>query len=145
MSIFQLGHRCWELDFPGSEDDKQHFDSEAAAVAAVKAAVESHPGCEVSARQRDTACWLVRCDGDCDALIDEEDEGYVHHYLSRHAAEVSACDWHWVLVPDETSPATMCAYCPGDVPPRDGPQPVVVVSAAEMKAAGQEPLPGTGP
>lgn len=137
MSIHQSGFRCWVFENPGHDDDTRHFKDEASAGAAVTRAREDEPGTGASVRQMPAPCWLVQCDGECEYVIDEEDEGIIFHHDTRAEAEETVRLWEWVLVPGNLGGEL--AYCPEDRP--EGVQPPLL-TAAQQEAAGQMPLPG---
>ena len=137
MSIHQLDFRCWVLDDPSQDEGERHFKDAAGVNAALSGAREDDPGTKASARQLDAPCWLVQCDGDCEQVIDEYDEGYVYHHESRAEAEKTVRIWEWTLVPGTLGGEL--AYCHEDRPEDAEPPPP---SAAELEAAGQMPLPG---
>lgn len=137
MSIYQETFRCWVLNTgidpsDHADDDTRHFDTEADARDAY--------GEDAPVLQLPAPCWLVQCDGECEQIIDQEDEAYIIHHASRAEAEETARAYEWALAPDDTlSAVTVLAYCPEDAPPGCGSIP----SPAEMESAGQMRLPGT--
>lgn len=134
MTIHQLKDRCWELRPPADDERCPHFDSEAAALDALKDDRGDDPEAYAATKpvRLDAPCWMVQCDGECETVLDEEGEGYVFHHDSRtEAEETMACyDFRYVgdlVFCEEDAPAD------GQVPP---PSPV------QQEAAGQLPLPG---
>lgn len=138
MTIHQLKDRCWELRPPLDDERERHYDTEAEAQDDLKEARDeagdtgSHPGAKPV--QLDAPCWLVRCDGDCEQAIDEEDECYIVHCESRVAAEELAATWKWVYSSDGRM-----VFCESDAP-ADGETPPP--SPAALEVAGQMRLPG---
>lgn len=135
MSIYQEHRRCWVLDTKADptdhgDDDTRHLNSEAEARAVF--------GEDAPVVQLAGPCWLVKCDGDCEAIIDEEDECYIFHHEARVQAEETARAREWVLAPDAGSPVTMLAYCPEDAPAIGE----VPLTPGQREAAGQQRLPG---
>ena len=156
MTIRQLKEPCWAIRPPlPREDGDPCYDSRAEALAAIREAWDEdrdwafddqlrvrwreflyrlsrlRPG---APRPRRLAgrCWVVQCDGECETILDTEDEGCVYHHHSRAAAmdTVKAYDWRYAgdrVFCEEDAPAD------GQVPP---PTP------AELEAAGQMRLPG---
>ena len=74
----------------------------------------------------------VQCDGECETVLDEEDEGYIFHHDSRAEAEQTAAGYHWASDGDGR------VFCEEDAPAGAVPVP----SPAELEAAGQLRLPG---
>jgi hypothetical protein len=136
MSVYQLSDRCWVFENPGHDDDTRHFEDSAAAGAALCRAREDKLETKESVRQLPSPCWLVQCD-ECEQVIDEEDEGITFHHESRAEALETIRLWDWVLVPGHLGGEL--AYCPGDRPEGVAPP---AASAADLVAAGQQPLPG---
>jgi len=137
MSVHQLDDCCWELVNPGEDDDKQHFEDAAGANSAVMRSRKRNPKSTASVRLLESPCWLVQCDGECEQVIDEEDEGITRHHESQAEAESTASAWEWVLAPALVGGPL--AYCPEDRPEdTEAPLP----SAEELEAAGQMRLPG---
>jgi hypothetical protein len=130
MSIFQLADRCWELTDPADDERTPHYESEAAAQAALKELRDEDPDTKASIRLLEAGCWLAQCDGDDGYVLDEEDEGYVFHHESMTAALDSIRAYEWRMVGDRV-------FCPADAP--EGTEPPL--SAAEQEAAGQLRLP----
>jgi len=77
---------------------------------------------------------VVQCDGECEYVIDEEDEGYTVHHKSRTEAEETVADYEWAYSADGR-----LVFC-GDDAPEDGQEPPL--SPAEQEAAGQLVIPG---
>src|ERR1700677_743260 len=97
MTIRQLESRCWTA--PGLDDErKEHFTGNAAALKAIKEARERGEVADSSPLLLESCCWVIECDGECGQLIDEEDEGYIHHCESRAEAEDSMRAWKWGYV-----------------------------------------------
>lgn len=136
MTIHQLKEPCWELQPPTDDERRPHFTTEAAALEALKEDRENDDQPYASTRPvlLGAPCWLVRCDGDCEQVIDEEDEGYVIHHESRVAAEGTVASWRWAYSADGRS-----VFCPDDRPADATPAPA---TPAELEAAGQQRLPG---
>ena len=88
-------------------------------------------------RQAAVRCWTVQCDGECEAVLDEEDEGYVFHHDSAAKARRTVASYGWVYSADGRS-----VFCEEDAP-EDGQVPPP--SPAELEAAGQLVLPGVLP
>lgn len=137
MSIHQLSFCCWVLENPGHDDDTRHFKDAGGADAALARAREESPGAKASVRLLPSPCWLVQCDGECEYVIDEEDEGIIFHHDTRAEASETVRLWEWALVPGTLGGEL--AYCPEDRPEDAEPPPP---TAAELEAAGQMPLPG---
>jgi hypothetical protein len=131
VSIHQLADRCWELTDPADDERTPHYGDEAAAQAALKELRDEEPDTKASIRLLGSACWVTRCDGDCEAMLDEEDEGYIFHHESIADALETVRAYEWRTVGDSV-------FCPADAP--DGAE--LPLSAAEQEAAGQLPLPG---
>jgi len=110
MTIYQLPHRCWELQPPTDDERSPHY-------------------------ELDAPCWVVRCDGECEMVLDTEDEGYIFHHDSRADAERTAAGYHWASGDDGR------VFCEEDAPA----DAVAVPSPAELEAAGQLVLPGVLP
>ncbi len=138
ITIHQLEDRCGDPRPPLDDERERHYDTEAEALADLKEArddaddAEAHPG--TKAVQTDGPCWLVRCDGDCEQAIDEEDECYIVHCESRQAAEDLAATWKWAYSADGR-----LVFCESDAP--DGGE-ALPPTPAELEAAGQMRLPG---
>lgn len=96
MPISQLAERCWVLrPEPVLHDGDEHFSS--ATVARKRARESGHAGTPVWLLE---PCWTVRCDGECDAEIDEHGECYTVHSATRAEAEQLAVDWGWIATRD---------------------------------------------
>lgn len=105
MPISQLTERCWVLDVPKGTvistthqpdtADDEHWDKEQDAREAA-----GRLGLGVRGRQLEEPCWVIRCGGDCDVLLDEEDECYIFHSASRAEAEKAATDYGWTVTRD---------------------------------------------
>lgn len=134
MTIHQLKDRCWVLDpEPPGEDYHRHHDTRADARTELRRALdEGFTGPESKPRLLDARCWVVRCDGDCEQHIDEEDEGFISHCESRTLAEEVMAAYQWAYHGD-------LVFCETDRPEgAELPPP----SPAELEAAGQMRLPG---
>lgn len=137
MTIRQLAFTCWELNDPRDDERKPHFGDQVQADLELSAILEEDPEAEASVRQLESPCWLAQCDGACGTVIDEEDEGVVHH-ATYAGAEETVRAWNWVTVPGLFAAQGDLVYCPEDAP-EDG---TALVSPAEQEAAGQLRLPG---
>lgn len=140
MTIHQLKDRCWHLR-PRPDDERDpHYDSWKDADEALRelreeagpdpldlAAIES-----VHAMQLDGPCWVVQCDGECEMVLDTEDEGYTYHHGSLDEAMGTVKAYEWRYVADKV-------FCEQDAPADAEP---IRPSAAELEAAGQMRLPG---
>jgi hypothetical protein len=137
MTIHQLKERCWELRPPTDDERHPHYETEAAALDALKEDRENddQPYPETKPVQLGSPCWLVRCDGDCEIVMDTEDEGYIFHHDSRSEAEQSVAVWQWAFGSDGN------VFCPEEAPA----DAVALPSPAELEAAGQLVLPGVLP
>ncbi len=137
MSIHQLSHRCWELRPPTDDERSPHYDSEAAVLEALKEDRENgdQPYAETKPAQLAGPCWVVQCDGECETVLDTEDEGCVFHHDSRADAEQTAAGYHWAFDGDGR------VFCEEDAPA----DAVAAPSPAELEAAGQLILPGVLP
>lgn len=136
MTIHQLKSPCWELQDPAG-DRTPHYDDEASAAAELASLRKDTPDTGAKVRQLAAPCWLIRCDGECDQLIDEEDECYIVHCESRQAAGELARAWKWAYSGDGR-----LIFCKADAP-ADGEVPQL--SPAEQEAAGQLVIPGVLP
>ena len=137
MTIHQLPDRCWELQPPTDDERRPHFDTEAEALDALKEDREGDAGAYPDTKpvQMESPCWVVQCDGQCETVIDEEDECYAFHHESRAEAEETVAAWRWRVAAD-------LVYCGEDAPDDSEPSPP---TARELEAAGQLALPGVAP
>lgn len=137
MTIHKLSHCCWELQPPTDDERHFHYDTEIEARRALKEDRENddQPYPETKPVQMESPCWVVQCDGECEVVLDTEDEGYVFHHDSRAEAGQSAAGYRWALDGDG------CVFCEEDAPADAIPVP----SYAELEAAGQLVLPGVLP
>lgn len=135
MTIHQLRERCWELQPPTDDERSPHYGTEAAALEALKEDREDHgtPYADTRPVQLAAPCWLVQCDGECEMVLDEEDEGYVFHHDSRAEAEKTMTPYHWAFGADGR------VFCEADAPEGSV---SAYPSPAELEAAGQLRLPG---
>jgi hypothetical protein len=121
----------------GSNDYQWHHDDRKSVVATIRQAKRDSDFLDPATkpRQLDAPCWVVQCDGECETVLDTEDEGYVFHHLTRaDAAEtVAAYEWRY---------AGTMVFCEDDAP-ADGQLPPL--SPAEQEAAGQLVIPGVLP
>jgi len=137
MSIYQPPHRCWELQPPADDERSTHYDTEAAALEALAEDRENReePCADTVPVQFAAPCWVVQCDGECETVLDTEDEGYVFHHVSRADAEQTAAGYDWAF---DGEGRVFCEEdAPGDA--------VVLPSPAELEAAGQLVIPGVLP
>ena len=134
MTIHQLPERCWELQPPADDERSPHYVTEAKALEALKEDRENdnQPYAETRPVQLNAPCWAVQCDGECETVLDEEDEGYIFHHDSRADAERTAVGYHFALGGDGR------VFCEEDAPA----DAVVLPSSAELEVAGQLRLPG---
>src|SRR5208282_4988001 len=51
-------------------------------------------------RQPGTRCWLVQCDGECETVLDTEDEGCIFHHGSAIEAGKTVASYGWVYSAD---------------------------------------------
>ncbi len=130
MTIHQLKDPCWVLRHPNG--DTEHYAGRAPAEAEVFRLREDDPDPDVTIIHRTTRCWVVECDGECETVLDTEDEGYVFHHDSRAEAEHTVVGYDWALDDDGR------VFCEEDRP--SGAK--VPPSPAELEAAGQMRLPG---
>jgi hypothetical protein len=88
-------------------------------------------------RQMPARCWVVQCDGECEMVLDEEDECCVYHHRSaaEAASTVASCEWVY-------SADGRLVFCEEDAPEDAAPPPL---SPAEQEAAGQLVIPGVIP
>ena len=137
MSIRELPHRCWELQPPTDDERSPHYDTEAGALAALAEDREDHgePYLDTRPVQLEAPCWAVQCDGECETVLDEEDEGYIFHHDSRADAAQTAAGYDWAFDADGR------VFCEEDAPG----DAVVLPSPAALEAAGQLALPGVLP
>ena len=137
MTIHQLSHRCWELHPPTDDERSPHYGTEAKALEALKEDRENddQPYAETKPVQLDAPCWAVQCDGECETVLDEEDEGYIFHHDSRADAERTAVGYHFAFGSDGR------VFCEEDAPA----DAVALPSPAELESAGQLVLPGVLP
>jgi hypothetical protein len=133
VTIHQLEKPCWILDPNLATEGEPHYPDEASAISALREAKEENPDLTIITRPLGDRCWVVQCDGDCEQVIDEEDEGYVFHHGSRAEAEETIRQWHFVYGAGDL------VYCETDRP--EGAE-VPPPSPAELEAAGQLRLPG---
>ena len=157
MTIHQLEVPCWVIRPRPYLEDDNHYDTRAKALAAIwrdwdedrdwthddqlrvrwRAFLYRLSRLRLDAphpRQKPGRCWVVQCDGECGAVIDEDDEGYVVHHGTRAEAEETVSQWEWVYSADGR-----LVFC-GDDAPEDGQEPPL--SPAEQEAAGQLVIPG---
>ncbi len=129
MTIHQLPERCWELQPPTDDERSPHYDTEAAALEALKEDRENddQPYADTKPVRLDAPCWVVQCDGECETVLDTEDEGYVFHHDSRAEAERTAAGYHMAFGDDGR------VFCEDDTPAGA----VALPSPAELEAAGQ--------
>jgi hypothetical protein len=135
MTIHQLPDRCWATDpasLDGDDERQPHYDSEADALREIKDAREENPELTAAARQLDAPCWVVQCDGECEVVLDTEDEGYVYHHETRAEAEQTVSSYDWAFSSDGR------VFCEEDAPA----DAVALPTPAELEAAGQLRLPG---
>jgi hypothetical protein len=137
MTIYQLPQPCWATDpasLDGDDERQPHYDTEAGALRDIADAREENPGLKAGARQLDAPCWVVQCDGECETVLDTEDEGWTFHHDSRADAGTTAAAYGFRYAGD----SVFCREdAPGDAP--------LLLSPAEREAAGQLPLPGVIP
>lgn len=128
--------RCWELQPPTDEERWPHFDTEAAALEALQDDRENdggdNPYPDAKAVQLAAPCFVVQCDGECENILDVEDEGWIFHHDTRHAAEATAQAHDWRFAGD-------LVYCDEDAPDDSH---AVPPTPAELEAAGQLVIPG---
>ena len=138
MTIHQLPNRCWELQPPTDDERHSHYDTEAGALQSLKEDRENdeQPYADTKPVQLDAPCWLVQCDGECEMVLDTEDEGYVFHHDSRAGAERTAAGYHFAADDGDR------VFCEEDAPKSAIP---MYPGAAELEAAGQLVLPGVLP
>jgi len=137
MSIRQYDGRCWELrPFPADAERYGHYTSREDAMTAIREAKRDDDYFDPKTRPvlMDAPCWIVQCDGECEYILDEEDEGWVFHHLTRAAAMETAAVYGFRLVGDRV-------FCEDDAP-EDA---KVVLTPAEQEAAGQLVIPGVLP
>ena len=138
MTIRQLKEPCWVLDpeLPGDDEGRHaHYDGRADALRAVKESKEyGYDDLKSAPRQLEGRCWVVQCDGECEQVIDQEDEGWTIHHSSPQGAEGTVVSWRWVYSPDGR-----LVFCP-ECAPED--YQVPQLTPAELEAAGQMRLPG---
>jgi len=156
MTIHQLREPCWALQpkLP-REDGDPHYGTRRKALAAIREAWDEdrdwtfddqlrvrwrefrfrlsrlRPGAP-RPRQVPGRCWIVQCDGECEIVLDDEDEGCVFHHGTRAAAERTMANYDFVYAGD-------LVFCEDDAPQGAEPPPP---SPAELEAAGQLRLPG---
>ena len=135
MTIRQLKNPCWVLR-PSLDDERNpHYETKAEALGALsEARDDGEPAIKSDAVQLAERCWVAQCSGECEQVIDEEDECWVIHCDTCKAAEDLARSWNWVYSPDGRS-----VFCTGCAPENAEPVPP---SPAELEAAGQLRLPG---
>ena len=137
MTIRQLKTPCWVLEpaVPYDDERSPHYEDQAECLKVVADALEERSiDVAPEARKLDGRCWVVQSDGECEQVLDEEDEGWVFHHDSREDAERTAASWGWTYSADGRS-----VYCPCE--PREDSEPIPP-SPAELEAAGQLRLPG---
>lgn len=136
MTIHQLPEPCWELRPPTDEERHPHYDTRADALRALKNDRENdgEPYPDTKPVQLGDRCWVIQSDGECEQVLDEEDEGWVVHHDSAKAARATAAAWGWTYSADGRF-----IYCPCSPPGDAEPAPP---SPAEIEAAGQMKLPG---
>jgi hypothetical protein len=102
MPISQLAAPCWvtDPDLPANGEER-HYDGKADAKRAIREARKNgHAVPATTIRLLESPCWVIRCDGECDALIDEYDEGYIVHSETRAAAELLMRNCGWAYLGD---------------------------------------------
>ena len=114
-------YRCWIIDhLPGEPDDETpHFPDRTDAdeeFARLRKENEERYALAVI-RQLGAPCWTVRCDGECEYALDEEEDGLIH-FASAAEAETAVRDWEWRMLPDKVH-----VFCEEDAP-EDGKIPV---------------------
>lgn len=136
MSVHQLPGPCWVLTGTGDDGDGdgRHFGDEAEAKADLATIREDNPDTATVIMQAAAPCWLVQCDGDCEQVLDREDEGVIYHHPSRGEAEDTVRVFKWARSADGRF-----VYCPADAPAAGD---LPGLSPAEQEAAGQLPFPG---
>jgi len=137
MTIHQLKERCWELQPPTDDERSPHYDTEAAALESLREDRENdeQPYAETKPVRLASPCWLVQCDGECEMVLDTEDEGYTFHHDSYAGAGRTAAGYHMAFGSDGR------VFCEEDAPGDAAALP----SPAELEAAGQLVLPGVQP
>lgn len=150
MTIHQLPQPCWAIDPASLDGSDGHYDSRTGTLAGIRQAWDydqdwAFPG-RIGAwwrefrfrltrlqpgaprpRQLAARCWAVQCDGECEVVLDTEDEGWVFHHRSRADAERTMAAYEWAYVGD-------LVFCAEDAP-EDGQIPPP--SPAEQEKAGQ--------
>ena len=128
MTIYQAKERCWELQPPTDDERHPHYHTELEARQALEEDRENdeQPYADTKPVQLDGPCWAVQCDGECETILDEEDEGYIFHRDSRADAERTAAGYHFAA--DDSGRV----FCGEDAPK----------SAVPIEAPGQLRLPG---
>jgi hypothetical protein len=79
-------------------------------------------------------CWVAQCDGECEMVLDEEDECCVFHHGSAAEAAKTVASYGWVYSADGRF-----VFCEEDAPEDAAPP---SPTPAELEAAGQMRLPG---
>ena len=136
MTIHQLKERCWELQPPTDDERHPHYDTEASALEGLREDRENdeQPYADTKPAHLAAPCWVVQCDGECEVVLDTEDEGYTFHHDTRAEAEQTAAGYRWAFSEDGR------VFCEEDAP-KDA---VPVLSRAEQEAAGQLAFPEAG-
>jgi hypothetical protein len=165
MSIHQLANPCWTVAprLP-REDGDPCYDTRAEALGEIREAWDEdragalglvatalerpwwrevcwqlsrlRPGAP-RPRQMPAGCWVVQCDGECEYVLDDEDEGCTFHHGSAAEARKTVASYEWVYSADGRF--VFCEECaPADaaLPP---------LSPDEQEAAGQLVIPGVIP
>jgi hypothetical protein len=112
MAIEQLAEHCWYVSYPGSDDDggDTHYADETEARNEAAATRRDDPLLKVDVGPYSAACWVVTCDGDCGAPLNDGEYDWTLHLESRTEAEHTCADYDWTVT------AEGLAYCERDKP-----------------------------
>jgi hypothetical protein len=136
MSIRQLPSACYVFTDP-AEDGERHYPDLQDAAAALLEARKANPETKAGTARLGYRCWVVSCDGGCEQILDEHDEGVVYHHESFDEAAKTAAAFKFRLAPGPAGETL--SYCEGDAP---ADAEVPPLTPEEQERAGQQRLPG---
>jgi hypothetical protein len=117
MAIEQLPAPCWYAKYDGGGDQNDtHYETETGAQEACNEIRGGYgPGEQpaVETGRFPAPCWTAQCDGDCEFVLDTEDEGIICHCSSRTEAEGICAGYDWIVTRDGQ------VFCPEDAPECD--------------------------
>jgi hypothetical protein len=125
---------CWVIDLAPGEPDECHFPNRTDAEEELaRFRKEEDRYAVATVRRLALPCWTVTCDGECEYVLDEDDDGVIH-FASAAEAEDYVRDVQWRMLPDRVH-----VFCEDDAP---GDGQVPPPTPEQQEKAGQLRLPG---